>query len=243
MENIENDEISFEQFQISLEASNPKRAAVQQLILKFIDRIVTGKENTKLYEELFKSMNDKQFDEFMNKLKNKEATLSIIVPNGDKRFKVDLENNFKLAKELGFDFFQRLNVGEKDNIPAHTTNKKFMVLKLPVRRASQLLTKKISIPQDASVVNVLTGQVTGESKGSKLSNPEVQILLGIGMKDSIKELMKIRGGDLGSKRAMDLLLFKEGDASQTTINQYQTGVVSKKTLKSYFYAMHLRNTL
>ena len=231
-------------FSLSTEASkNPKRAAVESLILKYIDKIVTGKENTKLYQDLFASMNDKQFDEFMHKLKNKQATLSIIVPNGDNRFKVTVENNIKLGKELGYEFFQHLNFSKTENKPAYKTPNKFMVIKLPVRRAAQLLTKKISIPSDAQHIDALTGQVTGSSAGAKLTNPELQVLLGLGLKDSLKEMVKLRGGDLGAGRAMDLMLFKHGSASQQQATQYESGVVSKKTLRAYFMAMGIDNTL
>lgn len=223
--------------------ANPKRKSVEDLILKYISKIVTGNENKKLYEDLFKSMNDKQFDEFMHKLKNKQATLSVIIPNGNSKIKVNVENNLKLAKELGFDFFQNLKVSATEDMPAYKTPNKYMVIKLPVRRAAQLLTKKISIPTDSHHVDVLSGQVTGKSKGSKITNPELQVLLGLGLKESIVELMKVRGGDQGANRAMDELLFKQGSASQEQINKYSTGVVSKKTLKSYFNAMMIQNTL
>ena len=222
--------------------ANPKRKQVEDLILKYVGKLVTGNENKKLYEDLFKSMNDKQFDEFMHKLKNKEATLSVIIPNGSK-ITTNVENNFKVAKELGYDFFQHLKVSATDDMPAYKTPNKYMVLKLPVRRAAQLLTKKISIPTDSHHVDVLTGQVTGKSKGSKISNPELQVLLGLGLKDSILELMKVRGGDQGANRAMDEILFRQGSVSQDQLNKYSTGVVSKKTLKAYFNAMMIQNTL
>ena len=231
-------------FSLSTEASkNPKRAAVESLILKYIDKIVTGKENTKLYQDLFASMNDKEFDIFMNKLKNKEINLSIIIPNGDNRFKVDLNNLMKLGKELGYDFFQHLNYGPNEDRPGFKTPNKHMVLALPVRRASQLVSKKISIPTDTSSIDTLSGQVTNSSKGSKITNPEIQILLGLGLKDSLTELLKIRGGDLGAARATEQLLYKHGSVSQQQANQYATDVVSKKTLKSYFNAMGISTTL
>ena len=232
-----------ENIEISQEASkNPKRKQVEDYILKFIKRIVTGKENYELYEGLFKSMSDKDFDQFMQDLRDKKATLSVIVPNGS-NIKVDIKNNFKLAQELGFDFFQHLHVDATDDIPAYTTPIKYMIVKFPVKRAAQLLSKKISIPEDNKKIDTLTGQVTGGSKSSKLTNPELQILLGLGLKKSIVELMKHRGGDLGSNNAMNNILFNYGSVTQDDLDQYSSKVESTKTLKSYFQAMHIKSTL
>ena len=229
--------------EVSTEASkNPKRKQVEDFILKYIKRIVTGKENYELYEMLFKSMNDKEFHTFMEKLRDKKATLSVIIPNGS-NIKVDVKSNFKLAKELGFEFFQHIRVGATADVPAYTTPNKYMVLKFPVKRAAQLLTKKISIPEDNSKVDTLTGQVTNGSKGSKLTNPELQILLGLGLKKSILELMKHRGGDLGSNNAMNNILFNYGSVNQDELEQYSTKVESTKTLKAYLQAMHIKSTL
>lgn len=246
LDEIEEDEessISNESLSLSTEAKNPKRKQVEDIILKYIDKIVTGKTNTQLYQELFNSMNDKEFDQLMQDLRDGRKTLSIIVPNNDSKYKVTVENNIKLANELGYNFFQKLNVGATEDRPAYTTPNEYMVIKLPIRRAAQLLTKKISIPEDASHIDFLSGQVTGVSKGSKLTNPELQVLAGIGLKDSIVELMKGRGGDLGASAAMDASLIKYGSVRQDTLEQYSTEVVSKKSLKAYFNAMHIKNTL
>lgn len=218
------------------------RKAAQDLILKFIKRIVTGNENTKLYENLFKAMNDKEFDQFMQDLRSGKASLSVIIPNGS-NIKVDTKINVKLAKELGFEFFQRLKVGATDTIPAYTTPNKYLVFKLPVRRAAQLLSKKIAVPEDDRQVDILSGQVVNSSKGSKLSNPEMQVLIGLGLKDSLVELMKHRGGDLGSGNALNQILFTYGSASQQEIEKYSSKVESTKTLKAYLQAMHIKSTL
>lgn len=229
---------------VSTEASNnSKRKAVEDMIISYISRIVTGKENVELYKNMFAKMSDRDFDDFMNKLKNRQATLSVIIPTNSKTIKVDVENNIKLAKELGYEFFQRLIVGKTDDAPAYTTPNKYMVLKLPVRRAAQLLSKKISIPENNRHIDSMSGQVTGKSKGAKITNPELQILLGLNLKDSIKELIKVRGGDDGAAAAMNTSLFKSGMSTQAMAEEFSTGVTSKKTLKAYFNSMHVRNTL
>jgi len=223
--------------------ANAKRKKVEEYIIKYVTKITHGdKKNAELYQGLFKSMNDKQFNDFMIKLRDDKVTLSVIVPNGGD-VKITVENNFKVAKEIGLEFFQQLKMGATKNMPAYQTPNKYLVYKLPVRRAAQLLTKKISIPKDDKTIDSLTGQVTGKSQSSKLTLPELQILIGMGMKASVKELMKARGGDLGEANALNQLLYKNGQVSQDAISPYSTGVKSTKTLKQYLNAMHIRSTL
>ena len=235
--------IAIEELSITVEAPNPKRKAVEDFIIKYIGKIVTGDQNVNLYREMFKRMNDKDFDQFMVDLRDGKKHLTIIIPNGMKEIKTDLQNNMKIAKELGFEFYQRLQITGSKTMPDYITPNKYLVVKLPVKRASQLLSKKISIPKDNKSRDLLTGQVTGDSRAAKLTNPEVQILLGLGLESSIKELMKFRGGDLGAGTALNNDLMRYGRGSQANSANMSTGVVSTKTLKQFFQAMHIRSTL
>lgn len=222
---------------------NPKRRQVEELILSTIKKLITGDKNIRLYIDLFKSMNDKQFDEFMLKLKNKEITLSVIIPNGDTTTTVNMENTFKVAKSLGFDFFQRLHIGATEDTPAYITPNKYMVLKTPVKRVSQRLDKKISIFKNNKNIDSITGQVKNDSKASKLTAPEIQVLLGMGLQDTTSELLKIRGGDINANTAMNKMLLQNGIAYQSEANKYSSGVESTKVLKTYLASAHIKSTL
>jgi len=220
--------------------ANRKKA--EEFILKYIDMIAPGGDNKKLYTDLFKSMSDKQFKDMMHNLERGKLTLSVIDPN-TRKSKISIENNYKVAKKLGFDFYQRLVIRNKEGIEDYITPNKFLIMSLPIRRAAQLLTKKISIPSNDKRIDLTTGAVTGDSRGSKLTMPEVQILAGMGLNKSIVELMKYRGGDLGAKNAMSALLMKQGSVSQETLDKYSTGVKSTQTLSAYMNAMHLKNNV
>lgn len=222
---------------------NKRRAEVEEFILKYIDKITQGdKNNIELYKKFLGSMSDQKFDEFMNKLKNGEVHLSLIVPIGSGS-KISFENNIKVGKELGYKFFQKLHFTERGDIPEFVTPHDVLVLKIPMKRAAQLLSKKISYQEDSIHKDILTGQVTGNSRAMRITFPEIQVLSGYGFNNTILELIKTRGGDSGESNALDMMLLKEGKADRATISQYQTGVQSTKTLKSFLLAMHIRSTL
>lgn len=221
-----------------------KRKATENLLLTTLDEIDVGssKDNTKYYRDLFSRFNDKQFDDFMCKLRDNKITLSMIIPNGGE-VKVDVENNFRIARKFNYEFVDHIKFKDVPEIGDYITPVKYLTMILPIRRAAQTLSKKISIPESDNKIDMLSGQVTGKSKSSKLTLPEIQILAGMGLKSSIRELVKLRGGDLGGKNAMNTMLMKTGEASQADIEPYTTGVKSVEVLKNYFKAIHIASTL
>jgi hypothetical protein len=223
-----------------------KRQDVEKYIIEQVSNIPADKASQdyhrELYTNAFKQMNNEEFDRFMNELKAGTRILQIIVPNGSDT-KIDINRNIKIAKSLGYEFFQKVITGPTKTTPKIKTPIKHMVFDIPYRRTSQLLSKGVSAPEDRKSVDLTTGQVTNKSRGNRLSFPEVQILAGLGLKSSIVEMMKYRGGDVGGINAMDALLLKNGHVSQEVLEQYSTGVVSTRTLKSYLNAAHLSNTL
>jgi len=218
------------------------RKESEKIILDGVKKIDPSGKNYELYKNLFKSMTNKEFEDFITGIRDEKKTLSIIVPSWSKSG-ITVENNFKIAKDYGYDFFQRLIIeGDGDN-PPRKTNNKFFVYKLPIRRASQLLSKKISIPKDDKVIDLTTGQVTGKSGAAKLTMPETQMIVGMGLKHSVVELLKYRGGDLGSANAMKRELVNNGRVNSSVLEEASTKVVSTKTLKSYLNAAHIKSTL
>lgn len=219
-----------------------KRKETEKLILDYIAKIVIGEENVNLYKQLFSKMTDVDFHKFMEDLRADKLTLPVIIPTGS-NIKIDVENNIKLAKELGYSFFQQLEISEHEGMPGYITPEKYFIIKLPIKRAAQLLSKGISIPEDNKSIDMMSGQVTGKSKSSKLTMPELQILIGLGLKDSIVELMKTRGGDAGEGNALNNILYKQGKVSQKLLREFSTGVTSSKTLDAMFNAAHIRTTI
>ena len=208
----------------------PKRKAVQDYILKYVGAIVSGNENVKLYEDLFSRMTDEEFDTFMQRMKKGEVHISVVVPN-DGKVRVSVENNFKVANQLGHKFFQRVKVTNHPDYPDHLLPVESLTMVLPIRRAQQLLAKKISIPEHNMSIDNLTGQVAGKSRSSKLTYPEQQMLLAMDMKDTATEMVRVRGGDVRAQQMYQNELMKNGEASQKMIMEVSNMMSELNLLK------------
>lgn len=218
------------------------RAKTEAFILKFIDKIAPGGENLAIYKKRFAAMSDEAFSAFIDDLESGKQFLTITAPNFHGSI-LSVENNLKVAEELGHNFFQRLWIQGTDGNPDYLTPIPYLVIDLPLRRASQLLTKKISVPEHNNVVDVLTGQPTGESKGARVSYPELQVSAAMGMENTMVELMKYRGGDNKGNVALNGMISKYGIARQSTLANYASGVESTNTLRTFLKAMHLKSSL
>lgn len=218
------------------------RKAAEEFIIKYIGKITPNTENANIYKSIFAVMSDVDFKKFIDDIKTGKRFLSVIMPNFAKN-QISVENNLKIADELGHDFFQRIWIEGNEDTPTYLTPNKYMIVDLPVRRASQLLIKKISIPKHNKVIDSLTGQPTGESKGAKISYPELQICAAMGLDNCMIELMKYRGGDARGGAALNAMISSYGRADLDTLSNYASGVESTNTLKTFLSAMHLKSTL
>ncbi len=218
------------------------RKLVESFIIKYVEKIAPGIGNKEIYQDFFKTLDDEAFDAYMSKLEKGEVKLAIFVPNSKSNV-VSVDNNLKIAEELGHDFFTRLFVSGKPGLPDHLTPVKYLVVDLPYRRASQTIAKKIKIPKNNLVIDSLSGQPTGSSKGAKISYPELLILASMGLDNSISELMNVRGGDGKAFMAYNTFIDRYGKVTLDGLKQYSSVVKSTSVLKTFLTAMHIKNNL
>lgn len=218
------------------------RKDAEAFIISYIHKISPDSNNKTIYEKLFKEMDDTQFDSFMEDLKSGKKFLVIITSSFSNK-SITVNNNLKIAEELNHNFFEKLWIEGKDDLPTYLTPVPYLVVDLPVKRASQLLTKGISVPDHTRIVDSITGQPTGDSKGAKISYPEAQICAAMGLTDSLTELMKYRGGDNNGLNAFNTMISRTGSANLRTLSNYSSGVESTKSLKTFLTACHLKTTI
>jgi hypothetical protein len=217
------------------------KQAVINYIVKYMGKIAPGTDNAAFYKEELTKMNGKEFDELMKAFLSGEKYLYITVPNMTGNT-LNIENNLKIGEELGVKFFSRLSIEGRPGLPDHITPIEHQILVLPWRRASQTWAKKVSVPE-GNTRDSLTGQVTGPSKGAKISFPELRVCLAMGLTASMLETMKMRGGDTKGGHAFNTMMAKTGRVSLRAVAPFASGVESTRTLYSFLMGMHLNNNL
>lgn len=218
------------------------RQAAEAFILEHLEAILPGNVDVENYRAYFKSLSDKAFEAYIGELKAGTKYLTLTAPNFGKE-NLSLERNFAIADKLKYSFFQKLWIKGEGDVPTYLTPIPYLVVLMPFRVASQRLDKKKSIPKTSRVINALTGQPTGESKGASISYPEIRVCAAMGLEATMVELMKYRGGDVRGNAALNASLMRTGRANMETLKHFASGVESTSRLKTFLTACHLSNTL
>ena len=217
------------------------RKAAEAVVLEGIEALMPGSDNKRIYEELFASLSDAEFEAWIAEFEGSPKLLPIIAPNLSAK-RLSVKRNLALAEKWGVKLFERIWQTNDDGTRYLSTHQ-YMVVPLPLRRQAQILEKKISIPEDNNTVDDLTGQAAGSSKGSKVSFPQIQILASHGLDKTLLEMLKMRGGDTKAFNAMNAEISKTGSVSIDSIADMGTEVKATTTMNTFFTCMHLGNTL
>jgi len=219
------------------------REAATRELLYFIDRFIPGSDNKAIYEKRLNQWSDEEFDDYMNNLASGKETLALFAANNSPH-KLDILNLYSVADELNYKLFQHLDLTDPITGQVVRTNVPHLVLRLPLRRQVQMLYKKMSIPEDDDTVDERTGQATGESKGARVSYPELQVNAAKGLNKSIIEMLKFRGGDEKAYNAMNRAIMETGGVSMDTISSMlPSKVKATQTLSVMFKSAHLNTNL
>ena len=218
------------------------RQAAQAMCLKLLNELCPKNPNIQIYQDLFASMSDKAFDDFMTKLREKSITLSYIEPNLSKGPRLTTKGNLDFLTKYKVSPFKRIWITNSDGSRT-LSNFKYMVVPLPVRRQAQILVEKISIPESNRVVDDISSQPTGPSKGSKISYPQQSVLDTLGLQKTLEEFNYYRSGDIKGYAAMNEALLKGGSVKMANIAQHRSGVEAVKAWSVFLKGAHLGNNL
>lgn len=213
----------------------PKRKKAQDRILAVVKDLDETGTNTKYYTELFAKLSDKEFDDYMKRIRDKTDVLAYYAPN--MMHKNDTNKLLALCRKYGIKLFERLRLYNTEADAYYYTPRKFLVLQLPVRRFSQFVDHKLSVAESDKRIDMLSGQVTKPDQAATISQIEIQTLYARGLKSTIRELAKYRGGDVVAFGEFKRELEEHGSA---TVSQ-ETGSVARSavTLDVLYSGMHI----
>jgi len=212
------------------------RKGFEDFILTFMGKVTKGGGNRVIYERLFKAMNDKQMDVFVDKLEE-IGVLAIWGSNNDPDEMIDWENLKKLAKEYGISIEQRLVIYDEETGIKSMTPYTAIVGTDVLRKQRQMWVKKFSAAKDDTKIDDLTGQVMGDSRSTGISQPEITVLRNLGLTIMANELYNVKGGDQQALRAYKNDILTTGKTN--TNSSLERGDIAK-VLKTAHFLMRAR---
>ena len=227
---------------ISIEAlsTKQKRKEVETFILEQINQLDPSGTNGNRYKDRFSKWSDTEFQDYMVGMRDGVHRLTLYVPN--LKLNLKMKDIFKVSHNLNLELFEQLRLWDSITKRYYITPQQYPVLLLPVRRLKQYLMDKISLPESDTKIDAFTGQVVKPDKGSSVSSVEMQTILSKGLKTSITELIRVRGGDLGAYASFKSQLEETGEASLNDIPD-DSRARSSVVLKTYLLAMHVNSNL
>ena len=184
-------------------------------------------------------MSDKEFDNYMNDLKDKRTKLMLFTPN--MKVVLKMKNIIETSKKTII--FDRIWMVDPVTKQKYLTNYKYLILRLPIRRTRQFLMHKLSVAESDKRIDSLTGQVVKPDAASSISFVEAQLLYARGgLEDVLVEFMKVRGGDIHAYAKFKQQLEENGSAYLSSLDD-NTRVRSAIVMSTILKSMLLDNNL
>lgn len=221
-----------------------KRKKMEDLVYNVFKIVDPTGTNTNHYKELFKGMNDKQFDEYMRNIFDNEDEYLIMYIE-DYEYSLSLSNVTKALDYIGIPFWEYV-IQPYDNMDKE--NPTISPVRVPVgythlKRMQQVGSNKNKGSINASTRSALTGQVTAGDKNGRMGDAENFNYILNGGDDIVKEFMSLRGDDevmyseamamISEKGYLDMSVLTDKPENKTTLNvvdQYLIGMGIKSDL-------------
>jgi hypothetical protein len=212
-------------------------------LMKGFDQICPGHKCAAIYVPWLKSMSDKEFQALMSDIESDKYVIPLIIPNLGKS-RLNVARNLKVGKSWGYEFFERIWITDSaDPTVQYLSNKKYLIGEIPVRRQSQTSEAGLSTPMDNSHVDELSGAVTGLSKSSAMTAPEIQVLGNEGLYSTLEEFLSPRGGNAAAYQLMEQEIIDTGTGSLATARKSGQRVKSVEVAGILLKAAHLGNSI
>lgn len=212
-----------------------KRKKVQDLIDGVMMRLDPTGVNAQKYRNMFQTMNDKQFEEWITKfLADDKAHFRLDIEEfGKRKLQYEyVENAANFLKIPLYEYVFMPHISTNPNRPVRT-HQPVLVGYLNIKRPQQLVTKKTGLAVDDTNRDETSGQVRGDSKGGMTSGIETELLTGVGANEVISEICGTRGDNI---QEYDDMISQISETGSVRLEDIKTNSFDKPTvLKADIY--------
>lgn len=201
-----------------------------------------GKPYTLELKSRLDAMTDMEFYDFMLDIREGRNYVPYVAPNQIDE-SLQLENNLKIAKQLGVEFEEQVVLTDSATGLTYLTNEKYLVLDLPVRRQIQTGESGISVAGTKFTTDDLSDQAAGAQDVSKITSPEISGMRAREMDMTLLEFLSVRGGNLEAMNQLDQSIIETGEGSLESVLKDGTRAKISDTLSTVFTSMHIKNNI
>ncbi len=215
------------------------RKECEALIYETMDALDKTGSNTDYYKELFSSMND---DQFFNYMKNDFPFKFHVRPFEIEPTMSDIE---KAAKILDIPLLEKVALPylytNKDGIPV--MSQECMVGYLHHKKVQQFITKKNAMSTDISERDMKTGLLVGFDKNGKTSDREMESLAVSNLDQTMLELSRPRADAMKAKSIMYNTINTIGTVSLSDIPIDIDDSIGKNLMNTYLIGAGIQSNL
>ena len=213
-----------------------RKQKVIDYICTALDKLEGGSVNSSRYRKEWEAMSDKQFLDFMTKLRDNEDKQMVYLEI------VEFERDIKLENIQACADFMHVPLYERVAIPDVTGNDQNVVVTpqpVPVgyahyKRMQQTVLKKNSASIQVSKKNPLTGQVMSDEKTVRNTDVETYAMMSLGAKEALREFLGPRADDPVMENQMYTSIANNGYARLEDLTSNPDNKVALNTLAVYF---------
>ena len=221
-----------------------KRAEFMKRLCTHLDHIDPSKRNSTWYKQYLSKMSDKEFDAFLrNFFSNENNILYLEIEEFENDLQMD--NIEVCAKGLNLPLYEtvadpHINMDLEDAI---VTPHPVPVGPIHMKQLVQMLLEKNNVAMKIDKRSAKAGTVTGEDKGSRISDVESYSLIAWGADATMKELLGPRADNKESKDQMYADITDKGYTRLEDLVSSQSDKVALNTLDTYFKMQMLTTNL
>jgi hypothetical protein len=218
-----------------------KREKIEKLVLDVVKAVDNKKmENYKRYSALFKSMTNEEFEEWANSMGHElDDTIQIYQLPFEEMKMTQIK---KAADILGLPLEEYIWYRHNDP-EGIRTKMRAPVGYIHIKRVQQFLAKKNKYALDNEKISLKSGQVTGESKVTSVSDPETFALTAINAESALKEFLGPRSDNQSKKLQMYRQISRDGYSTLEDMEEDITQSTTLNTINSYLLASGVRSDL